>query len=67
VLIEWRACPHQLFRVPLAAPPLLSFSAFRAKFGLGVIWLSEVRVGDVFRVATPLVGGELPGFQAWNA
>src|SRR5215831_10180149 len=30
-------------------------SAIRAKFGLGVIWLSEVRVGDLFRVATPLV------------
>src|SRR6516164_369922 len=44
----------QLFRVPLAARPLLSISAFRAKFGLGVIWLSEVRVGGLFRVATPL-------------
>ena len=36
--------PHA-FRVPLAARPLLSNSAFRAKFGLGVIWLSEVSVG----------------------
>jgi hypothetical protein len=27
----------------LAARPLLSISAFRAKFGLGVIWLSAVR------------------------
>ena len=51
------------FWVPLAARPL-QFSAFRAKFGLGVIWLSEVRVGSLFRVATPLVAGELPGFQA---
>jgi hypothetical protein len=25
------------------------------------------QVGSPFRVATPLVGGELPGFQAWNA
>ena len=33
----------QLFRVPLVARPLLSISAFRAEFGLGVIWLSEVR------------------------
>ena len=36
-------------------------SAIRAKFGLGIIWLSEVRVGDLFRVATPLVPGERPG------
>ena len=42
----------QLFRGPLAARPLLSISAFRAKFGLGVIWLSEVRVGGLFRVGT---------------
>jgi|SRR6516162_87340 len=40
--------------VPLAARPLLSISAFRAEFGLGVIWLSAVRVGGLFRVATPL-------------
>ena len=33
----------------LAARPLLSISAFRAKFGLGVIWLSEVRVGVLFQ------------------
>src|SRR5262245_6051225 len=39
----------QLFPVPLAARPLLSISAFRAKFGLGVIWLSEVRVGALFQ------------------
>ena len=44
----------QLFRVPLVARPLLSISAFRAEFGLGVIWLSAVRVGGLFRVATPL-------------
>ena len=25
------------------------------------------QVGGLFRVATPLVAGELPGFQAWNA
>jgi len=50
----------QLFPVPLAARPLLSISAFRAKFGLRVIWLSEVRVGGLFRVATPLVAGERP-------
>jgi len=50
----------QLFRVPLAARPLLSISAFRAKFGLGVIWLSEVRVGGLFRVATPLEASERP-------
>src|SRR5262249_54845037 len=31
----------------VAARPLLSISAFRAKFGLGVIWLSEVRVGGL--------------------
>ena len=30
-------------------------SAFSAKFGLGVIWLSEVRVGGLFRVAAPVV------------
>ena len=35
----------QLFPVPLPARPLLSISAFRAKFGLRVIWLSAVRVG----------------------
>ena len=40
---------------------MLSISAFRAKFVLGVIWLSEVRVGGLFRVATPLVAGERPG------
>ena len=34
----------QLFRVPLAARPLLSISAFRAKFGLRVIWLSAGRL-----------------------
>jgi hypothetical protein len=34
----------QSFRVPLAARPLLSICAFRAKFGLRVIWLSEARV-----------------------
>ena len=50
----------QLFPVPLAARPLLSISAFRAKFGLRVIWLSEVRVGGLFRVATPLLAGERP-------
>jgi len=50
------------FRAELAAPPLLSISAFSAKFGLGIIWLSEVRVGDLFRVATPLVPAERPGF-----
>src|SRR5262245_6171507 len=43
---------------------MLSISAFRAKFGLGVIWLSEVRVGGLFRVATPLVAGELPEFPS---
>src|SRR5262245_51538260 len=58
----------QLFRgresfgpAELAARPLLSISAFRAKFGLRVIWLSEVRAGGLFRVATPLVPGEPPG------
>ena len=30
-------------------------SAIMAKFGLGIIWLSEVRVGGLFRLATPLV------------
>ena len=45
----------QLFRVPLVARPLLSISAFRAEFGLGVIWLSAVRIGGLFRAATPLV------------
>ena len=50
----------QLFPVPLIARPLLSISAFRAKFGLGVIWLSAVRVGGLFRVATPLEAGERP-------
>ena len=53
-------------RAKLAARPLLSISAFRAKFGLSVIWLSAVRVGSLFRVATR-VAGERPGFQAWNA
>jgi hypothetical protein len=37
---------------------MLSISAFRAKFGLGVIWLSAVSAGNLFRVATPLVPGE---------
>jgi hypothetical protein len=36
-------------RAELAARSLLSISAFRAKFGLGVIWLSEVRVGVLFQ------------------
>ena len=57
----------RLFPVPLAARSLLSISAFRAKFALCIIWLMEVRVRGLFRVATPLVAGELPGFQAWNA
>ena len=50
----------QLFRVPyncgcgVSRSAMLSISAFRAEFGLGVIWLSAVRVGGLFRVATPL-------------
>ena len=36
-------------RAELAARPLLSISAFRAKFGLRVILLSAVRVGVLFQ------------------
>ena len=39
------------------------FPAFWAKFGLRVIWLSAVRVGGLFRVATPLVAAERPAFS----
>src|SRR5262249_29185015 len=35
---------HPVFsHLPVAAAPLLSISAFRAEFGLRVIWLSAVR------------------------
>src|SRR5262245_58751898 len=39
----WLRRAGQLFPVPLAARPLLSISAFRAKFAPCFIWLMEVR------------------------
>jgi len=40
---------------PVSRSATAFISAIMAKFGLGIIWLSEVRVGGLFRLATPLV------------
>ena len=56
-----KKCTSTAGRVSRSATAFIS--AFRAKFGLRVIWLSAVRIGGLFRVATPLVAAERPGFS----
>jgi len=62
VAAKRKKCASTAGRVSRSATAFIS--AFRAKFGLRVIWLSAVRVGGLFRVATPLVAGELPEFPS---
>src|SRR5215467_9045533 len=54
VFSQLAAARGSIISGPVSRSAMLSISAFRAKFGSGVIWLSAVRVGGLFRVATPL-------------
>jgi hypothetical protein len=64
VAAKRKRCTSTAGRVSRSATAFIS--VFSARFDLGVIWLLEVRVGGLFRVATPLVAGELPEFQLRN-
>ena len=61
VFSQLAAAHASIISGPVSRSAMLSISAFRPKFGLRVIWLSEVRVRWPFPVATPLVTGERPG------